>query len=137
MVRDDSAEDRKDELELLMVALLEACVFCDQVENRPRIARLLAEKRFIDAPAECIRAGFVGQLDAGADNARGVDGGSVFSRFQANDPTAARAQWITSQLYRFSRWSRRPAEIDRVFRRDLYLGARNLLKAHPPLTKAA
>src|ERR1019366_9215745 len=60
MVRADFAAERGDEHERLIAALIEACYLCDQPENRPLLCRLLAQPRYVNAPADCLEPGLVG-----------------------------------------------------------------------------
>jgi ABC-type nitrate/sulfonate/bicarbonate transport system substrate-binding protein len=50
LVRKDFAEKRADEHERLIAALLEACRYCDQPENRNQICELLALPCYVNAP---------------------------------------------------------------------------------------
>jgi len=53
----------------------------------------------------------------------------VFYRTRAHEPSAAKAAWITGQLYDFLRWAPRPAGLDGVFRPDIYRRARRLVSS--------
>src|SRR5215467_5233166 len=57
MVRQSFAIGRSDEHERLVAALLESCAFCDQPGNRPLLGEMLAHAHYVNAPAECVRAG--------------------------------------------------------------------------------
>ena len=54
---------------------------------------------------------------------------NVFYRMRANEPSAAKAAWVTGQLYEFLRWAPRPAGLDGVFRPDIYRRARRLVSS--------
>jgi ABC-type nitrate/sulfonate/bicarbonate transport system substrate-binding protein len=124
MVRQDFAEERADEHERLIAALIEACALCDQVETRQLLPALLSQPQFVNAPAECLEPGLLGRPDPGEHQVQALHGLNIFHRGGANEPAAARAKWITSRLYNFLRWRSRPPGIDRVFRRDIFLRGR-------------
>src|SRR5580692_7833500 len=54
MVRQSFAHGRPDEHERLLAALLEACAYCDQPQNRRLLSELLAQPHYVNAPAECL-----------------------------------------------------------------------------------
>ncbi len=127
MVRKDFAAQRADEHERLVAALLHACWLCDRPENRPLLCQLLAQPRFVNAPPECLEPGLVGPFDARDDPARSLYGLNIFSRCGANEPTNAKADWLTGRLFTFLRWNRRPAGLQTIFRPDIFKRARRLL----------
>jgi two-component system, oxyanion-binding sensor len=127
MARKAFAEERAEEHERLIAALLEACYLCDQPENRPLLCELLAQPRFVNAPAECLEPGLVGPFGPKASPVRTLHGLNLFHRARANEPTAAKATWLTGRLYEFLRWTSRPAGLDKVFRPDMYRRALKLV----------
>lgn len=126
LVRREFAKKRPEEHERLIAALLEACEFCDQPENRGQLSELLARREYVNAPAECIRLGLMGPVRATDNSIYPLGGLNIFHNYCANEPTTAKADWITSQLYKFFRWTRRPAAIDGVFCRDIFRRAQKL-----------
>jgi ABC-type nitrate/sulfonate/bicarbonate transport system substrate-binding protein len=126
MVRKDFAERRAEEHELLLAALIQACHQCDQPEERPGICHKLAQPRYVNAPADCL-APSLANAAAGDRAAQGLPSPNVFYRTRANEPSAAKAAWVTGQLYEFLRWAPRPSGLDGVFRPDIYRRARRLL----------
>ena len=136
LVRQDFAQQRADEHERLIAALLEACAFCDQPENRPLLCELLSHPEYVDAPVDCLRSGLVGPLGPNDSRIHPLGGLNVFHRYGANDPTVAKAAWITHHLYACFRWSRRPAGINNVFRRDLFRRARQIVLARDKTSAA-
>ncbi len=131
MVRRAYAEERADEHERLMAALMEACAYCDRPENRVRISDCLARPQYIDAPADCVRAGLAGPFKPGDGRVLSVFGMSIFHRHHANDPTDGKAAWIIEHLYEllesgatmFPSFARVPV-LKNVFRRDVFERAR-------------
>jgi ABC-type nitrate/sulfonate/bicarbonate transport system substrate-binding protein len=127
MVRRDFADQRAEQHERLVAALLHACCLCDLGENRRLLCRLLAQPRFVNAPAECLEPGLVGPFEAEGAPVRSLYGLNVFSRCRANAPTAAKAGWLTGRLFAFLRWNRRPAGLKAVFRSDIFRRAQTRL----------
>lgn len=120
MVRKDFAEKRASEHERLIAALLEACFFCDQPENRSVVCQVLAQPRYVNAPMECLEPDLVGPLGPEQSRIRVLHGLTIFHRAKANEPTEAKASWLSGQLFKFLRWGRRPNGLNGVFRPDIY-----------------
>jgi two-component system, oxyanion-binding sensor len=127
MARKDFAEERGEEHERLIAALIEACYLCDQPENRPRLCEMLAQPRFVNAPAECLEPGLVGPFGPSDSQVHALDGLSVFYRARATEPSAAKAAWLTGRLYDYLRWAPRPSGLNGVFRSDIYRRALRLV----------
>jgi NitT/TauT family transport system ATP-binding protein/nitrate/nitrite transport system substrate-binding protein len=95
-------------LQALLRALLKAAAWADDPENRGQLASLLAQPRYIGAPAESI--------------ARSLPT-TCFHRNAANAPEPVQAAWLLSQMMR---WGQAPREFDlrgvaeHVYRPDLY-----------------
>jgi hypothetical protein len=108
-VREQFALARSDEHERLVAALIEACRFCANARNRDELCQNMARPEYVNAPADCIR--------------NGLEQSNIFHGRNANCPTAQKAAWITSELYKLIRWPNRPGEIENVFRPDIYRSA--------------
>jgi ABC-type nitrate/sulfonate/bicarbonate transport system substrate-binding protein len=83
MVRADFADERAEEHGRLIAALLEACAWCDEPANRRRLAEVLAQPRYVNAPVQAIRA----SLDDPDFH--------IFHRHGANEPSG---DWIAGQM---------------------------------------
>jgi ABC-type nitrate/sulfonate/bicarbonate transport system substrate-binding protein len=129
MVRKDFAEKHAAKHEALIAALLEACFFCDQPQNRNQLCDLLALPHYINAPIESLEAGLVGPFELTETPIRSLHGLNIFYQYHANEPTTKKADWITGRLYEFLRWDARPAALKDVFRRDIYVRARRQAQA--------
>ena len=127
LARADFATARADEHERLIAALIEACYLCDQPETRSRLCELLAQPRYVNAPANCLEPGLVGPFGAANSPVRALDGLSIFYRARATEPSAAKSAWLTGRLYEYLRWAPRPAGLNGVFRPDLYRRALSLV----------
>src|SRR5262249_29248315 len=140
MVRADFATERADEHERLIAALIEACRFCDQPENRELICAMLAEPAYVDAPMECLKAGLVGPFNTRTRGAESPFGLNVFHHHNANDPSDDKASWISSHLCQFlnstGQASLKSVCHDYIFRRDIYLRAKALVRKSGALKHA-
>jgi ABC-type nitrate/sulfonate/bicarbonate transport system substrate-binding protein len=137
LVRKDFAEKHADEHERLIAALLEACRFCDRPQNRNQLCDLLSMPQYVNAPVECLEPSLVGPFGPADGLIQSLHGLNIFHRHNANDPTAARAASITARVYEFLRWDRRPAGLDKVFRRDIYRRGLAVMKAMQKKSAAA
>ena len=133
MVREDFAEKHADEHERLIAALLEASAKCDDPDTRRSLPALLSQPQFVNAPAECLEPGLVGPCGPEKSGVHSLHGLNIFHRAGANEPTAARAHWITGRLYNFLRWRTRPPGLENVFRHDIYRRAKKLVLARNKL----
>lgn len=98
MVRADFAAARHDEHVALVSALLEACAWCQNAENRREMIRILARPSYVNASARAIGASFEARFDCG--HGQFLDEG-IFHLFfgdQVNAPTADKAAWILHQM---------------------------------------
>ena len=105
------AEKNPETLKALIKALLEACQWLDEPENRAEAARLLASPRYLNTPAEVI--------------ARTLDlpDFHLFHRDHANFPWRSHADWFLKQMVRWGQTALSEAALRTamaVFRPDLY-----------------
>ncbi|MBI3877189.1 MAG: ABC transporter substrate-binding protein [Verrucomicrobia bacterium] len=129
MVRRDFADERAEEHERLIAALLEACAFCDHPEHRRHLSECLAQPQYVNAPADCVRAGLVGPFDYGRAGREPVPDLNIFHRHRANEPTDERAAWIMERItdvLQNSTLARSPM-LKNVFRRDVFERAKQVL----------
>jgi len=126
VVRQSFAAGADDRHIALIRAMVEACSFADQAENRAELADLLSQPGYVNAPHACLVAGLQGPFSFGYDRA-GVGPGLVFSRYNVNEPGDDNARWLMQQVYEFlnlegrQRDSRdRPPILKNVFRRDIF-----------------
>lgn len=108
------AEKNPETLKALIKALLEACRWLDEPENRAEAARLLSSPRYLNTPAEVL--------------ARTLDlpDFHVFHRNHANFPWRSHADWFLKQMVRWGQASPSidvEAVSDRVYRTDLFRAA--------------
>ena len=127
LVRKEFAETQPEEHQRLIAALLEACEFCDQPENQRSMCELLSLRHYVNAPLECLEAGFIKTPNGPSGSVQALHGAAIFHRCRANDPTAEKAAWITGRLYELLRWEVRPAALRNVFRRNAFLRAQAMV----------
>lgn len=123
MVRRDFAEKRAEEHTALLAALLEACAFCDEAENREQLVATLARVEYVGVPEAALQRSFRQEFDFGDGRMRRVRDFVVFHRYDANEPSAAKAAWVLQQLREVATGIEpsnfNPALGRRVFRADL------------------
>ncbi|MDB6151026.1 MAG: Nitrate transporter, ATP-binding protein NtrC [Chthoniobacter sp.] len=133
MVREDFAEERAPEHVALVAALLEACRFCDQPENRERVIETLALPEYVNAPIHALRMSMCGSFDFGHGRIEKYPDFNVFSRNGANEPDARKAAWVLDMMERSGVLPDRSlisaSTVQRIFRTDIYDSARTLLAA--------
>lgn len=123
VVRKAFADSSPSEHAALVRALLEACLWCDEPQNREAIAELLAQLPFLNMPAEAIAPTLLGRFDAGCGRIQDVPDFHVFHRAGANEPTPAKAEALQAQLCAdgiLPATSADPSLPRRLFRDDLY-----------------
>jgi nitrate/nitrite transport system substrate-binding protein len=108
------AEANPRTLNALVKALIEACIWLDDLGNRAEAARVLASPRYLNTPVEIVSR----TLD--------LPDFHVFHRGAANFPWRSHADWFLAQMVR---WGQAAPDIniqavaDRVYRTDLYRAA--------------
>jgi two-component system, oxyanion-binding sensor len=138
MVRQSFALGRAEEHERLIAALLEACAFCDQPESAALLGEMLSDAHYVNAPAECVRAGLARPLGPGPGEGRQAV--SIFNRYNANDPSDDKARWIMERLYDLlqhdlfrTKNSPRTPVLKNVFRKDIFERAKTrMIEAFKP-----
>lgn len=127
MVRRDFADERADEHERLIAALLESCAFCDQKANHGQLATMLSLPQYVNAPAESIQHGLEGKSDPLPFPEHTAARSMVFHGYKANDPSDSKASWLVERLYELmeenvlcSSSLKHAPMIRNVFRRDIF-----------------
>lgn len=111
----------------LISALLEACQFCQDPENRSDIVEMLSQKAYLNCSAELIVPSISGQYQLSKDRVSNFSDFNVFSSEDSNEPTRERALWIldgmeeAGQLEGYRLASTKLAA--RVFKPEIYQAA--------------
>ena len=123
MVRSHFATKQAPEHAALIAAIAEAAAWCDEPQNRTTLAELLAAPHYLNVPARVIAPSLLGRFVPGPGPAESVPDFHIFSRGDANVPTAARAATLQAELVAAGLIPRALAQPElpgRLFREDLY-----------------
>lgn len=135
MVRRDFAEQHLDEHIRLIAAIYEACVWCDALENREELSRILSRRGWLNVPFETLRDSLTDSLSFGHGVSGSLADFHVFHRYDANAPTLMKAAWVSNNLLRLGQPDRNatatPAVFPKIFRDDLFHAALRLVETTP------
>jgi ABC-type nitrate/sulfonate/bicarbonate transport system substrate-binding protein len=92
------AEEHREECVRLAAALLSACQWCEEPENRQKVVRWLAAPSYLNLPEEVIRPSLVGPFCSWTGKSRALPDFLIFHRFDANRPTRSKAVWAWERL---------------------------------------
>lgn len=98
IVTERFARQRATEHEALISALIEACKWCDQPQNREPLAALLSGSQYINQSVHIIAPTLLGQFDCGHGRVVGVPDFHIFHRNGANLPTERKAEALQREL---------------------------------------
>ena len=85
----------------LLRSLLKACRWLDSTENRLAAVHILEKGRYVNTPAEILRAGLTGRWPTGSEpitTSQAADDVLVFHRYAANFPWRSHALWFMAQM---------------------------------------
>ena len=123
-VRGDWAMAEPEQHERLVAAVLEACRFCDRPESADTVIELLTRPEYLHLSAEFIRPAWTGRVPISEGQISRLPEFNCFHRFDANEPTPEKAEWILRELYGdHPGRPLRPDWIKSVFRMDVYEAA--------------
>jgi NitT/TauT family transport system ATP-binding protein len=136
--RADWARNHPEQLAGLIRAIYRAAQWCEQAENYPELVTLLAQPRYVGAPAEILRRALSGQLRL-THGSMPVAIQEFFVPFShlATFPWASHALWFYSQMVR---WQQTPfsnadmATARATYRPDLYRDALSNTGAISPMS---
>ena len=131
LVRRRFAEEQHAQHVAVIAALIESCAFCDRPENRERVIETLALPQNVDGPVHALRKSMCGTFDYGHGRIEKDSDFHVFSRFNANEPTIEKGQWVLEQMSAcrlLDETTAPPELIARTFRADLFHEARGLVR---------
>lgn len=134
MVRRRFADRRASDHAALVRALSASAAWCDETANRAKLPDLLARSEYLNLPAKVIAPALAGRFDCGRGRIESAPDFHVFSRGDANIPTASRAAQLQAELVAAGLVQRTAAtpELPRqLFREDLHRDAiANLQATH-------
>lgn len=83
-------------------ALIQACRWLDQAENRAETCQLLSQGRYVNAPLDVLEKSLNGTLKTGTrDSSTEIPDFNVFHRYAANFPWRSHAIWFITQMHRW------------------------------------
>lgn len=135
LVLQDFAEQREEEHLRMIAALIEAGRYCDVPENRPELARMLAQPAYFDVSRELLANALVGPYQTGHGGRR-VEDFVIYDTLKAGAPTRAKGKWVFDLVRTLGGESSnkvlRPEMITKVFREDIFQQAAALCGQYPP-----
>jgi len=120
------SESRREDLKLVMKAILEACKWLDNRANRKKAAEIIGKTPYVNAPADVIEARLMGDYNLGCDQGTEIytDNYMLFHRGgETNLPRKSHAIWFMAQYMRFDYLKEAPdykAIADKLILQDLY-----------------
>jgi NitT/TauT family transport system ATP-binding protein len=100
--RQEWAEHHPKQLAALLRALYRASLWCERPENHSELAKLLAQPRFVGAPAELLRQALTGQLVLSAGSTPvGLADFYTPAQHDATFPWVSHALWFYAQMVRW------------------------------------
>lgn len=126
MVTERFARDRAGEHQALIAALLEACAWCDERENRTELAEMLSRPEYLNQPTPVLLPSLLGRFDSGHGEIHSSLDFHVFHRGRVNVPTLAKAQALQRELLQenlVGATQISPGLPGKLFREDIYATA--------------
>jgi nitrate/nitrite transport system substrate-binding protein len=120
------SDSRREDLKLVMKAVLEACKWLDNRANRKKAAEIIGKAPYVNAPADVIEARLMGDYNLGCDQGTEIytDNYMLFHRGgETNLPRKSHAIWFMAQYMRFDYLKEAPdykAIADKLILQDLY-----------------
>jgi ABC-type nitrate/sulfonate/bicarbonate transport system substrate-binding protein len=108
------AREHGEEVVSMIAALIEACAWCEETGNHPRLAEILAAEKYIAAPTEVLAASLRIDRSVGVAAKQHSPRSSnwrmrTFAPATATFPSATHAAWLAEQMLR---WGHLPADTD-------------------------
>lgn len=122
----DFSEKKREEVKKVMKAILEACIWLDDMSNRDEAAEIIGRTSYVNAPAAEIATRLKGVYDLGCDYGQHTyqDDYMLFHRNgETNFPRKAYGIWYMAQYVRFKYLEHEPdysAIADKLILQDLY-----------------
>jgi nitrate/nitrite transport system substrate-binding protein len=138
VVNKNFSDTRREDLKLVMKAVLEACKWLDNRANRKRAAEVIGRVSYVNAPADVIEARLMGDYNLGCDQGMEIytDNYMMFHRNgETNLPRKGHAIWFMAQYLRFDYLKDAPdykAIADKIILQDLYKEVATSMKIKIP-----
>lgn len=122
-VRQDWADRNPECLTPLVRAIYNAAVWCDEPENKNKLASILSASKYVGQPIEAIEPCLAGQLRSADGRLRRIEGFLNFSANTATFPWVSQALWFYSQMVRWGQATHSEAAVlaaKCTYRPDIY-----------------
>jgi nitrate/nitrite transport system substrate-binding protein len=132
------AAKRRDDLKKVMLAVMEASIWLDKIENRAQAADTISGQAYVNAPVDVLKDRLVGKyhLGGGLGDKTFTDDYMLYHKDGAvNFPRKSHAIWFMSQYVRFGYLPSPPdytAIADKLIMQDLYKEVAGELKVAVP-----
>jgi nitrate/nitrite transport system substrate-binding protein len=123
----DFAANRRNDLKLLVQAVLEASMWLDDIKNRSQTAEVIGDEAYVNTPSDVIDARLAGKYDLGGGlgEKEYKEDYMLFNKGGAiNFPRKSSAIWFMSQYVRFGYLPEAPdfkTIADKLIMQDLYM----------------
>lgn len=87
-----------DQAQAILAALRESCIFCDSLENRPEVVRILAASGYFNGCESMLKSSLIGPFDTGTGQKWDAAAFHIFHRREANEPLAERGRWLLDEF---------------------------------------
>lgn len=127
LVRQEFATRHAAEHAALIAAVTEAAAWCDRPDNRPALAELLSQPRYLNQSRAVIAPALLGAFDPGTGTTELVPDFLVFHADDANLPSLAKANAVQAALVDaglLAPGAATPELPGKLFRADLHAAAR-------------
>lgn len=98
LMNESFIEQHTDQAQAITAALREACAFCDAKENRPEVARVLADSGYFAGGEAILKRSLIGPFDLGTGKSADSSDFHIFHRREANEPTGERGRWLLNEF---------------------------------------
>ena len=134
----DWAQRHPRQLAALLRAVYAAALWCEQPQHHAELAQLLAQPRYVGAPAAMLMRGLTNQLALLPESTpRVIPDFYVLARHCATFPWTSHALWFYSQMVRWRQIHYSPTHLPTVrgvYRPDLYRAALSSLQVAMPVS---
>ena len=113
------ARERREDLKKVMLAILEASAWLDDMGNRAKAAAIVGKQQYVNAPSDVIDARLAGRYDLGGGlgTKTFTDDMMLFHRKgDTNFPRVAHGIWFLTQYARFGRLTALPPNAEEIAR---------------------
>jgi ABC-type nitrate/sulfonate/bicarbonate transport system substrate-binding protein len=94
LTTENFAESHPTTLSAVIRALHEACAYCDEPRNRPKVIEALVNSGYMRAERNLLKHSLIGPFDNGAGERRSAENFLIFHRNKANVPSVDKAEWL-------------------------------------------